>query len=404
MREKQALTREVRPRYQKAAREEKKAILAEYLENTGYNRKYALRVLNERPAKELLLVRGGKAVRIKPEKKRRKKRAGRKVYTEDVIASLRLIWIFFWNKCGKILAPLMREQMEYIAEWPAFKIRAEIREKLEKISPATIDRALKKDRDAMKVKGKSLTKKPETMKNRIPIRTFYTREERQTPGYMQVDSVHHCGASTGGEYLLTMTATDVFSGWVELRILPNKAWRWSFEALKDIRAGLPFQFLEYHSDNGGEFLNGAVEAWCKSEHVPFTRSRDHHSNDNQFVEQKNDKAVREYIGYARMTGPLMLDLVREVYKNLIPFLDYVLPTAKLKEKVRIGSKEKRTHDKPRSPYARLMESDAVPQEVKGVLKKNCLLYNPVVLQDNINKAVDRLNRAVAEISAGHPSS
>jgi hypothetical protein len=401
MREKQSLTREVRPRYQKATREEKKAILAEYLNDTGYNRKYALRLLNQKAVKELVVLAGGKAVKIKPEKKKRKKRAGKKIYTDDVIASLRLIWEFFWNKCGKILAPLMRQQMKYIAEWRAFKITPEIRKKLEKISPATIDRALKKDKDAMKIKGKSLTKKPETLKNRIPIRTFYTSEEKKTPGYIQVDSVHHCGASTRGEYLLTMTATDVFSGWVELRVLLNKAWKWSFEALQDIRSSLPFQFLEYHSDNGGEFLNEAVESWCKNEHVPFTRSRDHHSNDNQFVEQKNDKCVREYIGYARMTGATELELVRDVYKYLNPFLDYFLPTAKLKEKVRIGSKEKRKHDDPRSPYARLMESEAVPKKVKDTLKKNCALYNPVVLQDNINKAVDKLNKAVAKRCATH---
>jgi hypothetical protein len=136
--------------------------------------------------------------------------------------------------------------MLFIADWPAFGITPEIRKKLLEVSPATIDRALKKDKDDMKLKGKSCTKSVHRLKNHFPIRTFYTSAERKTPGYLQIDTVHHCGASTGGEYLLTLTATDVFSGWVTLRGLLNKAWKWAFEALTDVRATLPFPFLEYH--------------------------------------------------------------------------------------------------------------------------------------------------------------
>jgi hypothetical protein len=174
MHEKQAVARQVRSRYHKAGRKEKSAILDEFIKITGYkNRKYALRVLNKREPAEVLLVVNGKAVTLKPPKKRPANRKGKKIYTDETIASLRLIWAFFWYKCGKLLAPFIRQQMPFIASWPAFGITPEIREQLLRISPATIDRALKTDKAALALKGKSLTKPGQLLKHRIPIRTFY---------------------------------------------------------------------------------------------------------------------------------------------------------------------------------------------------------------------------------------
>ena len=180
--EKKAVTREFKPRYQKASKKEKKVLLDEFTRLTGYHRKYAVRLLNAKPVKQVLVYMGGKTVKFKPEKKRPSNRKGKRVYTDEVIRALRLVWTFFWYKCGKILAPLMRQQMAYIAQWPAFGITGEIAEKLKKISPASIDRYLKKDKQAHRLKGKSLTKPLNSLKSRIPIRTFYTSEERKSRG------------------------------------------------------------------------------------------------------------------------------------------------------------------------------------------------------------------------------
>ena len=133
MKEKKAVTREYQPRYQKASKKEKKAILDEFARLTGYHRKSAVRVLNTKPLKQLMVYINGKPVKLKPEKKRSSNRNGKHIYSDDVIATLRLVWTFFWYKCGKILAPLVRQQMEYIAQWPAFGITEGIVEKLKKI-------------------------------------------------------------------------------------------------------------------------------------------------------------------------------------------------------------------------------------------------------------------------------
>src|SRR5215471_643590 len=398
MKEKQAVTREYIPRYQKASKKEKKALLDEFTKLTSYHRKSAVRLLCARPVQQVLLYLDGGAVKIKPQKKRPSNRKGKRVYTDEVINCLRLVWTFFWYKCGKILAPLMRQQMRYIAQWPAFGITEEIAEKLTSISPASIDRYLKKDKERMRLKGKSLTKPVDSLKSRIPIRTFYTSEERKKPGFWQIDTVHHCGQATFGQYLHTLTATEVASGWIELRPLLNNAHKWTFEALADIKSSVPLPVMEFHSDNGSEFINNATELWCKNSGVLFTRSRDHRKNDNCFVEQKNGAVVREYVGYDRLEGLEEQALLSAVYRPLVPLLNFFMPAQKLKSKTRVGSKEIKVYDEPCSPFQRLMESAQLPQDIKDSLSVQIDLYNPVELQHNVNKAVLRLRRRLAQLN------
>jgi transposase InsO family protein len=290
----------------------------------------------------------------------------------------------------------MRQQMQYIAQWPAFKINEEIAQKLKKISPATIDRYLKKDKEAMKVKGKSLTKPTYSLKSRIPIRTFYTSEERKTPGFWQIDTVHHCGQFTSGQYLHTLTATDIASGWIELRSLLNNAQRWTFEALADIRDATLLPVLEFHGDNGSEFINNATEAWCKRESIHFTRSRSQKKNDNCFVEQKNGAVVRTYVGYDRLEGIEEQACLNAIYRPLVPLLNFFMPSQKLISKIRIGSKEIKKHDEPISPFQRIIESTEVSQKLKDSLVEQIALYNPVELQHNVNKAILRLRQRLVQ--------
>jgi hypothetical protein len=177
MKERKAVTGEYKPRYQKASKKEKKALLDEFTMLTGYHRKSAVRLLGAKSVKQVLLCIDGKPVKVKPEKKRPANRKGKRVYSDEVIDALRMVWTFFWYKCGKILAPLMRQQMNYIVRWPAFNITGETAEKLKKISPASIDRYLKKDKQALRLKGKSLTKpRPDYSR---PISSYPDRHRRR---------------------------------------------------------------------------------------------------------------------------------------------------------------------------------------------------------------------------------
>jgi hypothetical protein len=201
-------------------------------------------------------------------------------------------------------------------------------------------------------------------------------------------------STTAGQHLLTLTAADVASGWICLYSLLNNAHSWTFKALSDLVHTLPLPVLELHSDNGGEFINSAAEICCKNEHIPFTRS--HKKNDNCFVEQKNGAVVRQYVGCDRLSGFEKQAFLAAVYRPQVPLLNFFMPSQKLKSKTRVGSKETRVYDEPRNPFQRLMDKEIPPREYQDALDRQCALYNPVELQQNVNKAILRLRQRLAQ--------
>lgn len=383
MEQKQAVTQETYKRYQEAGKKNKSKILEEFTKTTGYNRKYAISLLKNWEAK--------KSKKKDSKKKPRKKRAGKLVYGDDVIASLRIIWAFFGYKCGKLLAVLLRDQMSFFEGWEPFHITSEIKEKLIKISPSTIERRLKQDRQKLILKGKSCTKPAKKLLKGIKIRTHFTDEERQIPGFFEVDTVHHCGAHDSGEYNLSLTATDVCSGWVELFGLLNKAQKWTFECLSSLPKILPFPLLELHPDNGSEFITHYLKSWCINNHIDFTRSRSYHKNDNSHVEQKNNACVRNYVGYYRFDTASERDALNSVYHSLCPLLNYFMPTMKLIRKIRVGSKIHKVYEKtPKNPYQRLLESSTLSDDIKKELFRRYKTYNPILLQQQVHETINSL--------------
>jgi hypothetical protein len=162
------------------------------------------------------------------------------------------------------------------------------------------------------------------------------------------------------------------------------------EALPDIQSSLPFPLLGIDSDNGSEFINRSLLAWCDTQHITFTRTRPYKKNDNCFVEQKNLKCVRDYVGYSRFDTPTEYQALSRVYQALCPLLNYFLPTVKLIDKTRVGSKVRKVYDKPMSPYQRLLASPDLSDEVKAELRLRYQRYNPVLLQQEVHRAVDAL--------------
>ena len=388
MQEKKAFTREVSKRYQQAGKKEKTRILDELVKTTNYNRKYILHILANW-GKTTTITLNRKAVKLKAAPGKRRKGGGRKpIYSGEFVVVLRKIWAFFWYRCGKILAPFMREQMKFLEE--PFHVTPDVMKLLLKVSPTTIDRVLKADKKKLALKGKSGTKPGKLLKKQIPVRTYYADADKK-PGFFETDTVHHCGTSESGEFCLTLSATDVFSGWIELRPTLNKAHKWVFQALADIKSSLPFPLLGLDSDNGEEFINHALLDWCYKEHIQFTRSRPNRKNDNCYVEQKNNSCVRSFVGYDRFSSQVQLDALALVYQSLCPLLNYFMPTQKLLSKTRVGSKIKKVYDKKvLSPYQRLLSSSELCEEVKMELTKRYGQFNPVKLQQEVHNAVEAL--------------
>jgi len=376
---------EASKRYKNASKKMKSKILDELVENTGGNRKYLLHVLANWG--KIITVRiDGKLVKLKTKAKKRRKGGGRKpVYTAEFIVVLQKIWVFFWYRCGKILAPFMRQQIKHLEK--SFHLTREIKKLLVQVSPATIDRLLKADKKKLALKGKSGTKPGKLLKKQISIRTYYPDADKK-PGFFEVDTLYHCGATESGEFCLTLTATDVFSGWVELYPTLNKAHKWVYQALGDIKSSLPFPFLGLDSDNGAEFINDALLNWANTEGIQFTRSRPNRKNDNCYVEQKNFACVRNFVGYYRFDASAECAALKAIYHSLCTLLNYFIPTQKLLSKTRVGSKIKKVYDKNIiSPYQRLLQSPDLPDECKTELTRRYEKYNPIKLQQEVHDAV-----------------
>jgi len=388
MQEKKAVVGEVGGRYRKAGKKEKTVILDELVKTTGYNRKYAVHVLAGR-GKSVTVRADGGTVKLQAAVIKRRKGGGRKpVYTGEFAVVLRKIWAFFSYRCGKILSPFLRQQMPFLEQ--PFGVTPEVRELLLKVSPSTVDRVLKADRKKLSLKGKCGTKPGKLLKKQIPVRTYYADADKK-PGFFEIDTVHHCGTSDSGEFCLTLTATDVYSGWVELRPTLNKAYKWVFEALQDIKSSLPFPLSGLDSDNGSEFINAALLKWCREQRIQFTRSRPYRKNDNCHVEQKNFSCVRNFMGYCRFSADAERDAPAAVCRSLCPMLNFFIPTFKLTSKTRVGSKIKKVYDKNIvSPYQRLLSSPDLSGDVKAELTRRFGQYDPVKLQRDVHRAVDAL--------------
>ena len=193
-------------------------------------------------------------------------------------------------------------------------------------------------------------------------------------GFFEADTVAHCGTTTEGQYICTLTLTDVHSGWTENRVLLNKAHRWVKEATEDVKIHVPFAMKGIDSDNGGEFKNIQLLQWCEVNHITFTRSRSYKKNDNCFVEQKNDSVVRRIVGYYRFEGEAARAVMAELYENYNKLVNFFFPSMKIIAKERVDAKVIKKYDAAKTPYRRLMESADVSEAVKAELvrRKNGL--------------------------------
>jgi hypothetical protein len=395
MGERRSVTRETAGRYRLADKKGKQRILDEFTQTTGYHRKYAIGLLSHWGKRQLRWIDGVPVKVVVGKPRKGKKRPGRRIYGEAVRKAVKQLWKFSDYMCGKRLAVFIRMHIQVLAAEPEFGIDEEVRQKLAGISAATIDRILAASHKAMKLKGRSHTKPGTWLKHQIPIRTFYDWDEQQ-PGFFELDTVAHDGGKASEEYCYTLTATDVASGWTELRALRNRAHSWVKQELQQIREDLPFPLWGIDSDNGGEFINHQLWNYCTEEQIQFTRGRAYRKNDNCFVEQKNDTAVRRTVGYYRFDTEAEYQALRQVYRYLCPLLNFFYPSMKLIQKSREGARVRKRYDDPKPPYLRVLESSKVKEQVKGKLRRMVKQVHVVKQKRLLDEAVDTLMRLYEE--------
>jgi hypothetical protein len=302
--------------------------------------------------------------------------------------------------CGKRLVVFIREIVPHLEHQGALKVADEgIRQQLLSVSAATADRILAKTKLDTRLKARSTTRPGTLLKHHIPVRTFADWNDVQ-PGFCEADLVAHDGGSAFGDYCHSLNLTDVATGWTETIAAQNKAQFHVFQALKLLRAQMPFALLGLDSDNGSEFINSHLIRYCEAQHITFTRSRPYKKNDNCYVEQKNYSIVRRTVAYYRYDTPAQLALLNAIYRTLRLYTNFFLPVMKLQEKVRTGSKLIRRYDAPLTPYKRLLAHPLIPQEAKDNLTAQYNTLNIVQLKRELNHLQQTLFSSA--IAAGPP--
>ena len=374
----------MRPRYRAAEKLEQTKLLNEIVQVCGFNRKYLIRVLNKKPSpKYPTALYGGP-----------KKKAGRpKLYhAPEILAFLLRIWHASNQACSKRLKCVLHLWLPKYEEATGIVLSLEHQVLILRMSHSTIDRLLSDERRHYRVgKGRVTTKPGTLLKKRIPIKTNQWDEDR--PGFLEVDTVGHCGTSTSGMFAYTLNTVDIASGWVEPRASWGKGETGIVKAFESIERSLPFALRGFDSDNGGEFLNHHMEKYLTGRKRPLehTRSREYKKNDNAHIEGRNWTHIREYLGYQRFDNTDVVSLMNDLYANEYSLLlNFFLPSVKLQEKERIGSKIIKRHDKPTTPCDRLLASSYISREKKRWLSERRTMLNPFILRTIIQQKIKRI--------------
>lgn len=352
-------------------------LLDEAHKRTGLNRKYIIRKL--RHLSNL-------------DRKEAKPRRRKQLYDGYVRAALVRCWEIFDYPCGQRLKPLLKEEVERLRELGELKCCDEVAQKLRIISARTIDEKLRRQKEMEGLKRKHRQNRHPLLYQKIPIKLSY-EQDRTKLGNIQIDLVEHCGQSARGEYINTLSTTDISSGWWEAESVMGRSQEAVFDGLKELRNRFPFAWEEIHSDNGTEFINWHLLRYTQKEELGFSRSRPNKKNDNCFVEQKNWTHVKKFVGYFRYDTKGELEILNDLYRNeLRLYKNLFQPVIKLISKERIGGKVHRKYDDPKTPYQRVMESQGVEERLKQELMKAYISLNPAQLKRAIDDKLNKLHK------------
>jgi len=377
---KKELIDKVKPRYLKANKEEKGKMLDEFCLNTGYNRNYAVQILQA----------GYDYNRVKREgRKPRKLRYGPEVM--DVAIE---IWELLEYPCGVRLAPNLISTLESMERCGEISVSDEIKQKLKIITAKTLDRRLKRAREIKKLnRNRGTTRHGTLLKSSIPIRI--TDWDTNEVGFMEMDTVASNGGDPSGECIYSLDLLEIYSGWSEQIAVMGKGENGVVKAVDEVRKVLPFELKGMDSDGGSEFINWHMVRYCKKNELYFTRSRPYMKNDNAYVEQKNNTHIRKWIGYDRFDTQEQLDMINDLYRGeLRLFNNFFSPVMKIEFKEKVNNSVcRKKYDTAKTPYQRLMECDQIPGERKKELEKLYLSLNPVKLKQEINRKLKIIKKS-----------
>lgn len=376
----------IRERYQNSRKSKKSLILDEFCHVCGYARQYAIAILNGHIEPLERLPRGR---HVK--------------YGVEVVFHLSRLWKALGMPGSTKFKAALPEWLEY-DEHPALSESPGLKQKLLDVSRPQMDRLLRPYRVGTQHGLSGTRGAARRIKNQIPIQA---KDWNVTePGQQaQADTVAHCGDSLLGQFVNSLTVTDIYSAWTENRALWGKSSAQVIIAMRDLEMNLPYKLLGFKSDSGSEFINYELMAYFRENRaenpVIMTRSRPYKKDDNCYVEQKNFTHVRELFGYARLDDREYVALMNEIYTRFWgPLQNFFMPSQKLLRKTRIGARIKKEYEPAKTPYQRLMESPALSEEQKSSLKQRKAQLNPFHLQKELQSKLREFEEMIRKRNTG----
>lgn len=355
--DKYAVIRAFSKQYKNAGKKEKSELLSRIAKTTGYSRKHLMEIL------------------LNPPRVRKRKRRVQKSKYLLILKLLRILWAVSNYSCGQRLKPMIPSLIAALRRHKELVVMPFERKLLLQISSATIDRLLTPDRQRINIKGRSRTKPGSLLKHQIPIKTWRDWDNT-TPGFVEIDSVHHCGGSLFGDYVYTLDTVDVATGWNECSAHMGRGEHRTIEALEIIKKRLPFPLLGIDFDCGAEFVNWHLIRYCMRNQITYTRAREGISNDQPYIEQQNYSVVRRFAGYQRLDTEKQLNTLNKLYDLLSDYQNFFQPVMRLKTKVRDGARVTRKYDKALTAYQRVLKRKDIPKETKQKLRERYKKLNP----------------------------
>ena len=367
----------LRVRYRSAAFGDRIKILDEFVALTGYHRKHAIRLLREE-------VSTAKAAR-----------ARNRLYDEAVRQALTVLWEAADRVCGKRLKALIPMLVDAMERHGHLDLDPVIKTKVLQVSAATIDRVLAAAR--LHIDGQRKRRKGvgSAIRRSIPVRTFADWRD-PPPGFFEIDMVEHCGGpKSDGDFVHTLTLTDIASGWTECVAMRVRDQMLVIAAFDKVAAELPFAMLGVDSDNDSAFMSQSVFDYCKGRGLEQTRSRAYKKNDQAWVEQKNGAIVRRLVGYGRLSGLAATKALAQLYASSRLYINFFQPSFKLKSKTRDGARIHKVYFTPATPCDRLLAHSSIEPAIKEKLNAQFKSLDPVRLLQEIRLAQQTLSDLAA---------
>jgi len=115
----------------------------------------------------------------------------------------------------------------------------------------------------------------------------------------------------------------------------------------------PFIIIEFHADNGSEYINYTIADLLNKLLIKLTKSRSRQSNDNALVESKNGSIIRKHMGYFyihQKYAPQINDFYMQFFN---PYLNFHRPCGFATTTTNSKGKQKKKYDVYQTPYQAL---------------------------------------------------